>query len=370
MFVKLDDGLVATNLDITSRKLAESELLKNYQILQQAEQVARMGSWEYDLVTKNFTWSEGMYGLFNLPKGKPVRPEIYLDYALQADLPIAKKIVRGIKEPSQPFEEILRILVDSQEVTLKIKAIAQNDILGESEKILGVDVDISQVKRLEQENLSMRLQQQQQLLNAILEAQEEERRRISESLHNGVGQVLYATLLSLQRFNFTQLPLSMPTLQTVKTNTEDLLMEAIRDLRRASHELIPILLEEFGLQAAIQHFCERFSHTGINFAYHGFEQRLEKYLELAIYRITQELINNITKHSGATRARVELYKEGSHLILEAQDDGKGIESSARERKGIGLKIISDRVELLRGNIEIESTLGKGTLITITLPLSL
>ncbi len=370
-FVKLGDGLVATNLDITSRKQAEQELLKNYQILQQAEQVARMGSWEYDVATGSFTWSEGMYRLFGLPTGSPIRVETYLDYALAADLPVAAKIVRNIKQ-HHPFTETVRIRVNSQEVTLKIKAIEQDTFPGGAGKMLGVDVDLSEVKQLEQENLKMRLQQQQQLLNAILDAQEEERRRISESLHNGVGQTLFAAQLSLARVDVNPRPERKPEVAQALEKARQLLTEAMVDTRRASHELVPILLKDYGLLKAMEEFCSRFERTGIKLECHCFPERLSPPLEMALYRISQELVNNIFKHSGATRAVLEVSKDRNFIYLEAQDNGKGMEIGSLRGpapgKGIGMRTMQDRVDLLGGRLEIDATPGKGTLVAIRVPL--
>ncbi len=363
--------ILSVSQDVTARKEAEGELLKSYQVLGQAEQVARMGSWEYDMSTGSFTWSAGMYGLFGLPTGSPIRVETYLDYAVEEDLPVARKIVEKIKQ-HRPFQETLRIKVDGQEVTLKIKAIVQPDPQEGVGKMLGVDVDLSEVKRLEQENLRMHLQQQQQLLNAILEAQEEERRRISESLHNGVGQILYATKLNLAGVNLAALPDRKPEVEARLLTTEALLTEAIVETRRVSHELVPVLLKEFGLQKATEEFCSRFARTGIQLDCHCFPERLSPQLETALYRMGQELLNNIVRHSGATRARLEVSKDRDVVYLEAQDNGKGIEPAAqrgqRPGKGIGMSIIEDRVKLLGGRLEIDSRPGKGTLVTISLPL--
>ncbi|MBD0259814.1 MAG: PAS domain S-box protein [Cytophagales bacterium] len=233
-------------------------------------------------------------------------------------------------------------------------------------------VDITERKRLEEEYLQVRLLQQKALLQAIMEAQEEERRRISESLHNGVGQILYATRLNLDRINLSSVPLSPETLRQAKQKTEQLLSEAIRETRRVSHELIPLLLEERGLAVAIEDFCRRFSQTGIQLACHCLQDRLDKYLETAVYRISQELVNNIFRHAGATRARIEVFREGDWVVIEAQDNGQGMDADqalapAGKGKGIGLKTIQDRVNLLEGKLTIEAAPGGGTLITISLP---
>lgn len=136
-----------------------------------------------------------------------------------------------------------------------------------------MDMDISELKRLEQENLRMRIEQRNQLLMAILDAQEEERRRISESLHNGVGQILYATKLSLNRVE-QLLPSLERTLLEAVEKTEALLAEAIIETKRASHEPVPILLKEYGFNKAIEDFCTRFAGSGIIFSCHNIQERL------------------------------------------------------------------------------------------------
>jgi PAS domain S-box-containing protein len=234
---------------------------------------------------------------------------------------------------------------------------------------LSIIHDVTERIKIEQERISLKLKSQQDMLNAILQAQEEEKKRIAESLHNGVGQILYAAQLSLQQIKLSATSLSTEEVKKAKMHTEELLKEAIRSLRQASHELVPILLEQFGLAEAINDFCSRFSHTGIHLTCHGFEQPIDKRLELAIYRISQELINNIARHSGASKARLEMFMEGRQLVLEAQDNGKGFEEGALQKKGIGLKTILDRVKLLGGTMDIESTPNKGTLLTVTLPIS-
>ncbi|MDJ1482559.1 PAS domain-containing protein [Cytophagaceae bacterium YF14B1] len=366
-FVKLDDGLVATNLDITSRKLAELEKVKQYQILHQAEKVARMGSWEYDTDTETLIWSEGMYRLFGLPVGSLVHPETYLDFVWEEDRLIAERLIHNLRRQSNSLEETLRIVINNKPITLKIKAVLLQNREAQPIKMLGVDVDISELKQLEDENIKIRIEQQNQLLLAILEAQEEERRRISESIHNGVGQILYATKLNLNQLELYLKSDDKPMIQKSLQATEAMLADAITETRRASHELVPILLKEFGLEKAIGDFCRRFSKSGIKLSCHSLPERLPAHLETAIYRISQELVNNIVKHSGATRARIEITRDDQYIYVEGQDNGTGMKMSM-SAKGIGLKTIQDRVQLLDGKLEIESTPGEGTLITIILPL--
>lgn len=364
--VKLHDGVATTTADITGRKEAEQQLRQNLQQLKQAEQVAQLGSWEYEPATDTLRWSAGMYRLFDLPVGTPVQLTTYLDYVLTEDRQLAQRLMHQLQHSPQAMEETVRINVRGGVTSLKIRATVLRNTAGQPVRVLGVDMDVSEVIRLEQENLRLRLEQQNQLLFAILDAQEEERHRIAESLHNGVGQLLYATKLNLHRVAHL-LPAPEGALSAMVAKTEHLLGTAIAETRRVSHELIPILLKEYGLDKALKDFCSHFASSGIAFSCHGLTERLSPYLETAIYRIAQELINNIIKHAQATRARLEVTRDAHGLCIEAQDDGIGLVTRT-PFTGIGLKIIEDRVTLLNGTLQLESAPGQGTLITICIPL--
>ncbi|WP_026463836.1 PAS domain S-box protein [Adhaeribacter aquaticus] len=339
------------------------ELQKNLAKLQRAEEVAQMGSWEYDIASGEMSWSAGMYRLFGLPAGSPVQPETYLEYVIEEDRPIAEKLVDVIRHHPQPIEETLRLRVDGQILTCRIKAVVQRNEQGSPTKILGIDLDISAVKRLEEENLQIRLNQQKALLLAILEAQEEERRRISESLHNGVGQMLYATKLNLEQATH-----SLPLVPLEKANK--LLDAAIQETRRVSHELVPIVLRDFGLTKAVEEMCEKFANSLIRVKCEiEIESRLEPYLELAIYRISQELLNNVIKHAHASKANLLLVQENEKVILRVRDNGQGIPVEPGIIKGIGLRSIADRIKLLNGTFIMNTPpSGKGTMVTIRIPI--
>ncbi|RDC58808.1 PAS domain-containing sensor histidine kinase [Adhaeribacter pallidiroseus] len=362
MFVKMDDGLVASNLDITERKLAEAELTRNLTILKQAEEVAGMGSWEYDYITGQFYWSEGMYHLFGLPVDREKSPEIYLEYVLAEDRAIAEKLVDTIKNHPQALEETLRIRVKEQVITLQVKTIVLRDDLERPYKMMGVDLDVSQLKNLEQENLVMRLEQQKALLLAIMDVQQEERKRISEALHNGVGQILYATKLNLDQ-------IAEQVSKEMIAPTAKLLSAAIQETRRVSHELVPMVLQDFGLTRAMEELCRNYipSTLTVNCEV-DLEERLASYLELAIYRIAQELLTNVAKHAQATEVDLLLMQEDGQITLKVRDNGQGLSSENGKKKGLGLRTIADRVKLLNGTfILTASPSGKGILVVIQLP---
>ncbi len=370
-FVKMGDGVVATNLDITERKIAEQERLKNLRLLEQAEAVAGLGSWDYSLATGHMRWSAGMYDLFGLPVGSSVEPSHYLAAVVDDDRPRAEQLVHRLTA-GQGFEETLRLRVREQVKTVRMKAVVLRDEAGQPVRILGVDVDISALQRLEADNLRLRLGQQQALFEAVQAAQEAERKRMAESLHNGIGQILYATKL---RLDLLRSPLLAPdpAQEAVRQEADYLLGEAIRQTRALSHELVPMILEEFGLAAALQDIGQKMSTAQLHLRTHAVLDEaaapLTPMLQMALYRMAQELAQNIAKHAhGATEASLELETTPGWVLLRAEDNGPGFAASPASADGLGLRSIRDQVALLGGRVESGSRMAGGAYVRIRLPL--
>ena len=358
--------------DVTARKEAELQQAKSYQLLRQSEEVASLGSWDYDRATGEFQWSAGMYRLFGLPMGSPIRSETYLDFAVPDDRPVAERIVHGLRKGHTGFEETLRIQVVDAVKTLRVKAAVVRDAAGQPVRVLGVDLDISEVQRLEADNLRLRLNRQQALFEAVQQAQETERKRIAESLHNGVGQLLYATKLRLDRLHAPVLD-TEPALAAARREADRLLRDAIRQTRALSHELVPTALEEFGLALALQDICQQLSTPQLLLHCHVVLDEevapLPPLLQLALYRMAQELGLNIVKHArGATEASLELETMPGFVLLRAEDNGVGFAADPAASTGLGLRTIRDRVALLNGTLELGHDAEFGTFVRLRLPL--
>ncbi|WP_022822643.1 PAS domain S-box protein [Hymenobacter norwichensis] len=371
-FVKLGDGVVAINLDITARKTAEEERFRNLQLLEQAEAVAGLGSWDYHLLSREFVWSDGMYQLFNLPQGQLVTPDVYLQFARAEDQRQAKQIVAHITAGTTHFEETLRLRVNEQIKTVRIKGVVHHDEAGQPVRVLGVNLDISELQRLEADNLRLRLTRQQALFEAVQAAQETERKRMAESLHNGIGQILYATKLRLDQLH-VPLQGTAPTVVAARREADQLLSEAIRQARVLSHELVPTVLEEFGLAAALQDISRKMSTPQLRLRSHVvFDDAvapLPPTLQMALYRIAQELAQNIVKHArGATEASLELETMPGWVLLRAEDNGPGFIDTSATNSGLGLRSIRNRVALLGGELEIGSAPLSGAYVRIRIPL--
>ena len=142
-------GICGIAKDITQALADEAELKKQNNILQQTEELARIGSWEYNIKTKEFLWSDGMFKLFEMPWGETIHPSVYIDNAVDDDRHIAIKIVQGIENKVDPFEETLRIKRDGSVKTVRVKALPLRNAKGQVEKMLGVDIDITSAQRSE-----------------------------------------------------------------------------------------------------------------------------------------------------------------------------------------------------------------------------
>lgn len=214
---------------------------------------------------------------------------------------------------------------------------------------------------------------QQDLLEATIDTQENERRRIAQDLHDDIGATLSAVKLGMN-FLHGQLDKASEA-ATYSTETKSLLDEAISNVRRLSKELLPATLEEFGLKSALDELCRKLdlaSDTSIVFLHEGMEDtRYHQKLELGLYRATQESLNNAIKHSQANEIKVELDLQDDEINLLIRDNGIGFdinEVAQRKDKGLGLKNIESRVSMADSTVKIDSALGKGTKVFINVKL--
>ncbi|MEM6298048.1 MAG: sensor histidine kinase, partial [Bacteroidota bacterium] len=222
-----------------------------------------------------------------------------------------------------------------------------------------------------------RARQRQRLQTAILEekergfrsiilATEEERKRISKDLHDGIGQQLTALRLAL--IHISQKFTGEEKIEVEKITTS--FSKAAEEVRAISHQMMPKALLERGLVEAVEDLLQEtfaFSQIQYEFEHSNMERRFDEKVEISIYRITQELVNNVVKHSGATQVSVQLIHVGQRLMLLVEDNGKGIPTE--NTSGHGLLNIKSRLDMVNGNVNLESGVIEGTTATITIPVS-
>jgi two-component system NarL family sensor kinase len=228
----------------------------------------------------------------------------------------------------------------------------------------------SQNAQLKQKNKlkDLRSKAQENMINASINGQELERKKIAAFLHDNISALLSSAGLHLHAY--TSQNQSYPQ-EIIKTKA--ILEEAHDQVRDLSHELMPSLLARFGLFDALDDLCEKNSNSILHFEYASSINRKTRYdedFEMKIYFIIMELLNNIIKHSDASQSKLSMDENNELLKITLMDNGKGFDSSKfHVLEGFGLNQIKARINNLRGNIYLNSKLNAGTTITIEVPIT-
>ena len=210
---------------------------------------------------------------------------------------------------------------------------------------------------------------QTEQIRAAIHAQEEERKRISRDLHDDIGTKLSALKLFISSLEIKAHAIHQEEIVSLAQNSEQFIGEVVKDLRNLLINLSPTVLEDFGYTNAVEGLVNKINETKLihfDLNVFGFKQRLQKDYELALYRITQELINNILKHADAKNISLQTGLRDDKIVLIIEDDGKGFDVN-QHKEGYGLKNLETRTKLLNGKIIIESVPGKGTTTLIEIP---
>ncbi|HUP33373.1 MAG TPA: GAF domain-containing sensor histidine kinase [Gaiellaceae bacterium] len=200
-------------------------------------------------------------------------------------------------------------------------------------------------------------------LRRVVEAQEQERRRLALELHDETGQALTSILLGLRGIE----PGESPQLQSLR----ELVVDTLRNVRRLAVELRPSALDDFGLEPALARLVAGFSERTtirVDLTARLGEERLPRDVETAFYRIVQESLTNVARHAGASRVDVLLGRTPGSATLLVEDDGSGFDPEEAPRSSLGLVGMRERVGLLQGRFRIESRPGTGTTIAVEVPL--
>ena len=354
--------LFGTVQDITQQKLSENKLRESESRLKVAQKFAHLGYYDFDVASRKIKWGEETFRIFGMDpeKGEPTLQEygslIHEEDREQAYFKFEKSIEGDI-----PLYQVYRIVRSDGEIRyLESLATVEKNLQGEPIKMFGTIQDITELKKAEAD-----------LRNAIIDGQEQERQRIAADLHDAINP-----LLSTAKLNVELLAEKYETLDTsAKSNFNNvivLLERSMNDIKAISANLIPAVLKDFGLLQALNDLCKKISQgetLEVNFDTHGLKKRLDSKSELTLFRIVQELLNNIIKHAWASKVEVQLVQHKKSLVLMVTDDGKGLDQpfDKLQKKGLGFRNIKSRVQSLNGKMEVDSVKKKGTTMTVELP---
>ena len=208
----------------------------------------------------------------------------------------------------------------------------------------------------------------------VLRLQEEERTRISRDLHDGIGQLLTALKIQLELLERDAAGLTEVAGRIA--SSRELAETALAEVRQLSHVLRPQMLDELGLEPTLRWLARTFQkRTGIEVevAFAGSATHRRPDLETLVYRLVQEALTNVARHSGARAATVTLSREPERLVVRIEDRGEGFRpeellSASDEERGFGIRAMKDRVESMNGRFTLRSAPGSGTLVEADLPL--
>ncbi len=211
--------------------------------------------------------------------------------------------------------------------------------------------------------------QESNSIQAMIQGQEAERKRIAKDLHDRLG-----SMLSTVKLYFTSLEAGFTKAsqddETTYHKAVTLLDNACEEVRKISHNMATGVLTRFGLSAAIKELCETISESKqikVNYVAYELDQRFDNELEINIYRIVQEAASNVLKHAKAKELTIQFTQYPEHLNIMIEDNGIGFLPDAIETESMGIKNMKARIEQMKGGINIDSTPGRGTTVTIDIP---
>ena len=371
------------SIDIEDRKRAEEALTSNEREqrhiaaqlererarLVEAQEVAKMGSWEAELQSLNVVWSEQTHRIFETDPSRfhPTRPKFREFLHPEDRAKVDAAFVASLDKRSTCTVAYRIVMPDGRVKILEERWQAFRDEEGKPIRVAGTCRDITEAVRAEEEL--------RRLSGQLLRLQDEERRSIARDLHDSTGQNLVALATILSQLH-ASIPSSSRKLRKLASQCQELADRCIREVRTLSYILHPPMLDEAGLEDAIRHYVDGFSErTGIAVKLQISPRfgRMPPDVELALFRVVQESLTNIQRHSQSHRATIQLDRSADEVKLEISDKGPG--ASHRElpgtpgspfRLGVGIPSMQERVRLIGGWLEIESS-NSGTTVRATVP---
>lgn len=222
----------------------------------------------------------------------------------------------------------------------------------------------------EAEIFATKAMQKEQTAKSVIDAEERERKRIAGDLHDGIGQMLSAAKMNMSALS-EELQFQRQDQSVFFNRTQDIIDECCKEVRTISHQMMPNVLLKSGLASAVREFVNKINtpRLKVNLHIHGLTERLDETIEIVLYRVIQECVNNVIKHSEASILDIQLLGDANEISATIEDNGKGFDASLRDQfEGIGLKNIKTRVDYLNGTVNIDSAVGRGTHINVEIPL--
>jgi len=347
-------------------KDAEQALRQKDQALNEAQRLAQIGSWQWDIRSDAVTWSAELYRLTGYNPELPVptfknQEKIFTSESWHR----LKQSVERALQTGEHYEldlEIIRPDGTNHWISARGEAVVDGD--GNPIYLRGTAQDITSRKLSEAALVAMS--------GRLIKAQEEERVRIARELHDDLSQRMALLSIKVEQFEQGIPDLSSESRQQVR-GVSELASEVSSTLYDLTHQLHPFRLDSLGLVSSLAGLCREFGdqhNLNVQFVHCDVPSQIPMDVSLCLFRIVQEALRNVTKHSGAEVARVELTGHGDRIDLGICDPGAGFDvQSASGTGGLGLISMRERLRLVGGHISIESEPSQGTQIRVHIPQS-
>lgn len=215
------------------------------------------------------------------------------------------------------------------------------------------------------------IHQQDLATKGIIEAEERERKRIAADLHDGVGQLFSTVRLNLGSL-MERVTVNKPEDAALAQKTIAMVDESCKEVRSIAHQMMPNILLKTGLASAVKDFISKIDAEKLKVTLEtsGLNERLSNNIEIVLYRVIQECVNNVIKHARANRLDIQLDRNETEISVTVEDNGRGFDTTDSAKfEGIGLKNILTRLAYLKGTADFSSSPGRGTLVAIYVPLT-
>jgi len=365
------------SMDIEDRKRAEEKLKQSENQLSQAQRLAHIGSWDWEMGTNKVTWSDELYHIFGVQPGTISVAKDADRFIHPDDLELGWDIAKRAIATCEPYDYYHRIIrPDGTERTARSRGSVVSNGRGEPIKIFGATQDVTELKRAE-EHLKATTERLRALSAGVQSAREEEGTRISREIHDELGATLSSLRWDLEELDEYISESGDESKQSEVRKKIEAMMRltdnTVETVRRIASELRPIALDTLGLAEAIELHAKQFqTRTGIAIECDCSLENinLSREQSTASFRIFQEALTNVLRHAHATAIRIRMSKEGGEFVLTISDNGRGItddeKSSARTLGILGMR---ERANLIGGEIDITAAEGNGTVVTVRIPIS-
>ncbi|MEP6506661.1 MAG: PAS domain-containing protein [Gemmatimonadales bacterium] len=369
---------LVTGYNITMRRKAEDELRRSEAYLAEGERISHTGSWAWNIKSDTQYWSQEMFRIcgFDPAEGPPTLTEALTRIHPEDARRVESSLSDAIAVSGDVEGDYRLILPDG---SMKYIHYLAHPVVPKSGPIIeyfGTVVDMTVQKR-DEEQLNSSLNHVRALAGRLMRVQDDERRRIARELHETTAQDLAALKLNLSALERDALTLD-PRLMSIVSESAALADQTMRDVRTLSYLLHPPFLDDVGLTSALRWFTTGFaqrSGLALELVVADDFERLSRDIETTLFRIVQESLNNIHRHSQSPRAAIRLRRNDQSVTLEVEDWGRGLPSPGgnsdrldRQSLGVGIPGMHERVEQIGGVLAIESS-SSGTLVRVRIPLT-